>query len=224
LGIIVTMEMKNEDLLDAYIFCPKCHTLHQKCLLHDGQKARCSFCKATLYRVDSKLADHGLALSVTGVIFFLLANMFPLVSVEILGIEQFITLPSTFLTLFENGFYVVGLMCALLIFVFPLMIFMANMVLFLLLKLKRNEKIIASLLILLAHLKPWSMGDIFLISILIALVKLIGFAEIHIGASFLTLLCFVLIDLYLNKMIRLSEVWTLKQEIFGIKRGLDGHK
>ncbi len=215
------MEIVNEDVLDDYILCHKCHTLHKKVVLSEGQKAHCAVCNATLYRVDSKLAEHGLALSITGFIFFVLANAFPLVSIEILGVEQFITIPKTFFALFESGFYIVGLMCALLIFVFPLMIFTVNIVLFTLFKMQKGEAFIATLLVLLAHLKPWSMGDIFLLSILIALVKLIGYAQIHMGLSFAALLCFVLLDLYISKMIHVAELWTLKKEIFELKRGID---
>ena len=215
------MEIENEDVLDNYILCHKCHTLHKKVSLDEGQKAHCVECKALLYRVDSKLAEHGLALSITGFIFFVLANAFPLVSIEILGVEQFITIPKTFLALFESGFYIVGLMCALLVFVFPLMIFTVNILLFTLFKMQKGEPVIKKLLILLSHLKPWSMGDIFLISILIALVKLIGYAQIHMGISFAALLCFVLLDLYISKMIHMGELWTLKKEIFETKRGID---
>lgn len=208
------MEIENEDALDHYIICHKCHTLHNKVSMNDGAKAHCVECDAVLYRSDSKLVEHGLALSITGFIFFVLANAFPLVQVEILGLEQFITIPKTFMTLFESGFYIVGVICTLLIFVFPLMIFSINIILFTLLKMQKGERVIKELLILLSHIKPWSMGDIFLISILVALVKLIGYAQIHMGVSFWALVIFVLIDLYLTKRIYVSEMWMLRKKIF----------
>lgn len=167
-----------------------------------------------LYRYDSKLADHGLAFSITGFVFFLLANLFPLVKIEILGHEQFITILKTFVALFDNGFYFVGLLCAFLIFIFPLMIFSINILLFTLLKLKKGKELTKDLLVLLSHIKPWSMSDIFLISILVALVKLIGYAQIHMGIAFWALILFVLIDLYITKMIHVSEVWMLRRRIY----------
>jgi paraquat-inducible protein A len=118
------------------------------------------------------------------------------------------------MTLFESGFYIVGVICALLIFVFPFMIFSINILIFTLFKMKKGEKIIKELLILLAHIKPWSMGDIFLISILVALVKLIGYAQIHMGISFWALIFFVLLDLYITKTIHISEMWILRKRIF----------
>ena len=207
------MKIENEDTLDNFIICQQCYTLHEEVPIKDGSKACCSECGAILYRYDSKLIDHGLSLSVTGIIFFILANLFPLVQIEILGHGQFITIPKTIFSLFENGFYVVGLICAFLIFIFPFMIFTINMLLFVLLKLKRGEKLSKELLILLSHITPWSMTDIFLISILVALVKLIGYAQIQMGIAFWALMIFVLIDLYIVKRIHLSELWMLRKRI-----------
>jgi paraquat-inducible protein A len=207
------MKLENEDALDNLILCEQCFTLHEEVPLEDGTKACCTECGAVLYRYDSKLIEHGLALSFTGIVFFILANLFPLVQIEILGHGQFITIPKTIFSLFENGFYFVGLLCTFFIFIFPFMIFTINMLLFTLLKMKRGENLTKELLILLAHIKPWSMTDIFLISILVALVKLIGYAQIHIGIAFWALMVFVLIDLYIVKRIHLFEIWMMRKRI-----------
>jgi paraquat-inducible protein A len=208
------MKLENEDALDNLIICEKCFTLHEEVPIHDGNQARCTKCKSILYRYDTQLLEHGLALSFTGFIFFVITNLFPLVKIEILGHSQFITLSKTFMSLFDNGFYLVGILCLFLIFIFPLMIVLINVLLFSTLKLKRGKNFSKSLLILLAHIKPWSMSDIFLVSILVALVKLIGYADIHMGLSFWALIIFVLIDLYISRNIHISEIWMLRKGIF----------
>ena len=81
-------------------------------------------------------------------------------------------------------------------------------------KRKSAPQFTKELLILLSHIKPWSMSDIFLISILVALVKLIGYAQIHMGVAFWALVFFVLIDLYISKTIHTSEIWMLRQRIY----------
>jgi len=207
------MKLENEDALDNYVICHTCYTLHELVPIKDGAKACCTGCGGILYRYDTKLIDHGLALSITGLIFFVLANVFPLVQIEILGLEQFITIPKTIFSLFDSGFYIVGIICAFLIFIFPLMIFLINLVLFSLFKIGRGEKLSKELLILLAHITPWSMMDIFLISIMVALVKLIGYAQIHMGIAFWSLIVFVMIDLYIVKRVHLSELWMLRKHI-----------
>ena len=208
------MKLENEEDLDNLIICPGCHTLHEEIPISDGTKALCTECGNILYRYDSRLVDYGLAWSITGLIFFVVANFFPIVKIELLGHEQFVTIPKTFVALFDNGFYIVGLLCAFLIFIFPLMLFVLNSMIFILFKRKRAPQFTKELLILLSHIKPWSMSDIFLISILVALVKLIGYAQIHMGVAFWALVFFVLIDLYISKMIHTSEIWMLRQRIY----------
>ena len=207
------MKIENEDDLDNFVICHKCFTLNEEIPIKEGSKACCSECGAVLYRYDRKLIDHSLALSLTGLIFFVLANLFPLIQIDILGSEQFITIPKTIISLFENGFYIVGFVCVFLIFIFPLMIFLINILLFTLLKMERGEKLTKELLILLSHITPWSMADIFFISLLVALVKLIAFGQIHIGISFWALMIFVLIDIYITKSLHLSEIWMLRKRI-----------
>ena len=207
------MKLENEDALDNYIICHRCFTLQEEHPLKDGNSAYCAGCGGILYRYDSRLIDHALAWSITGFIFFLLANAFPLLQIDILGTNQFITLPKTIFALFDYGFYLVGFLCLFLILIFPFMIFTINIVLFSLLKLRKGRKVTKELLILLSHISPWSMADIFFISLLVALVKLIAFGQIHIGVSFWALMAFVMIDLYISKSIRIPEIWMLRKKI-----------
>jgi len=213
LVIIISMKLENEEALDNFIICHQCYTLHAEIPIKDGSKACCSVCGGVLYHYDTKLVDYGLALSITGLIFFVLANIFPLVKVEIFGHEQYITIPKTIWTLFESGFYIVGLICAFLILIFPFMIFIINMVLFSLLKMRKGKKLSKELLILLSHIVPWSMTDIFLVSILVSLVKLIGYVQIDMGIAFWTLMVFVVIDIYIVKRIHISELWLLRKRL-----------
>ena len=208
------MKIENEDELDNLIICQQCFTLHEEVPIQDGSKACCTECGGILYRYDSKLVNHGLSMSITGFIFFILANAFPLIQIDILGSEQFITMPKTIFSLFESGFYLVGFLCLFLILVFPLMILMINILLFTLLKLERGAEMTKELLILLSYITPWSMADIFFISILVALVKLIAFGQINIGIAFWALMIFILIDVYITKRISLFELWMQRKRIF----------
>jgi len=155
-----------------------------------------------------------MALSITALIFFFIANFFPLIQIELLGHEQFITIPKTFLSMMEQGFYLVGILLAFMVFIFPLMVFFLYFLIFALMKFKKGKKLTKELLVLLAYILKWNMTDIFLISILVALVKLIGYAQIHMGVAFWALMLFVMIDLYLTKQIRLAEIWMLRKRIY----------
>jgi len=208
------LKIKNEDELDKIVICHKCFTIHQETPIKDGTKALCSHCGSVLYRYDSKLARNGLALSITALIFLILANMFPIVNINILGQEQYLTITKTFLTLFNSGFFIVGFVVMFLIFIFPFMITILYMVLFAMLYFKVGKFISKEFLVLISHLEPWSMAEIFLVSILVALVKLIGYAQIHMGVSFWALVAYVIFDIYITRSIKISEIWMLRNRIY----------
>lgn len=208
------IELESEEALDNYIICHKCHTLHKEIFIKDGAKALCSTCKMVLYRKNSKLITQGLALSIAGLIFFILANLFPLIKIDLLGRETYITISSMVISLAQSGYYLVGIVVLYLIIIFPSMIFLLYISIFLLMQFQSHEYVVQRLLILLAKIQPWHMSDIFLVSILVAAVKLFAMAQIHIGISFWTLFVFVLIDIYITKNIHLGELWILKKDIY----------
>ncbi len=208
------IETLNEIPLDNFIICKKCDTLHQKKLLKIGGVAKCSECGSVLYRRHRNLVDYGLAIGIASLIFFIIANAFPIVNIELRGVHQDISLPSVLLSLFENGFFIVGVFCSLVIFIFPFTVMVIFIWIMWLLKIQRGEREIEKLLIFLARILPWNMTEIFLISIFVALVKLIGYAQIHFGLSLWALIVFVAFDLYLSKSISIDELWRAKKRIF----------
>ncbi len=212
------IEMLNEIPLDNYIICKKCDTLHHKKKLKMGGVAKCTECGSILYRRHKNLVDYGLALGLSAFIFFILANAFPIVNIELRGVHQDISLPSVLFSLFENGFFLVGLFCSFVIFIFPFSVLVSFIWVMWLLRLQRGEALVEKLLIFLAKILPWNMAEIFLISIFVALVKLIGYAQIHFGLSLWALAIFVAFDLYLSKSISIDELWRAKNRIF---RGKD---
>ena len=207
-------ERRESESLDRLIICPKCHTIHEKITLPKGKSALCDTCKKVLYHYDEQVLDHGLALGLTGLLLFFISNLFPLVKVEVLGHEQHVTILSMVFSLFENGFYVVGVTVAFMVFIFPLMILVDYITLTWLMRRKKGKQLTKELLVLLSKLLPWNMVEIYLVSILVALVKLIGFMQIHFGLSFWSLVLFVILDTYLSKRIHMGELWELRHRIY----------
>ncbi len=200
--------------LDNLTICKKCDTLHRKKLLKIGGVAKCRECGSVLYRRHRNLVDYGLAIGIAALIFFIIANAFPIVDISLRGVHQAISLPSVLLSLFENGFFLVGIFCSFVIFIFPFTVLVVFIWIMWLLKIRRGEQAVESLLVLLAKILPWNMTEIFLISVFVALVKLIGYAQIHFGLSFWGLIAFVAFDLYLSKSISIDELWRAKKRIF----------
>jgi len=205
---------EEEEVLDRLIICPKCHTLHYKVEIPEGKSAKCHHCHKILYRYDKRILEHGIALAITGLLLFFVSNLFPLVKVEMLGHEQHVTIISMVFALFENGFYVVGVVVAFMVFIFPLLILLVYISILWLMIRRKGEQLTKELLILLSKLLPWNMVEIYLVSILVALVKLVGYMQIYFGLSFWSLTLFVFLDIYLSKSIHIGELWELRHRIY----------
>lgn len=208
------VDIESSVVLDDLIICPKCQTLHMKIELPKSSSAFCDNCGAVLYRYDDRMITKGLALSITGIILFVVANLFPLVKVELLGHSEYVTIVSMIFTLFENNFYILGTVVSFLVFIFPFLILLIYFSFMVLLNTKRGKGETKELLILLHKILPWSMIEIYVVSILVALVKLVGYMDIDFGVSFWALVLFMILDTYLSKSLHIGELWELRWRIY----------
>ncbi len=200
--------------LHKLVICPECHTLHRKIRLKKAKAAYCDVCENLLYHRHDDLLQKALALSLATLITFIMASSFAIVRIEINGIWHDLTLPFVFVTLFKEDFFVVGLIVSFLIFFIPLLYVVIYLFVTVLFRLRRGYETTRRLLIMLALLRPWNMVEIFLISLLVALVKLIGYAQIVFGTSFFALAAFIVLDIYITRGIRLADLWDLREEIY----------
>jgi len=201
--------------LDRLVICNNCHTVHQKIPLHQGAKALCSHCNAIIYRQDNTMIEKTLAITLTAFISLLIAFQFTILTININGLEQSLTLTSLFVVILENEQYLIAVMLVFLIVIFPLMILLSLLTILTLMKLKKSGYLVKRLLILLAHILPWSMVDIFFISILVAMVKLFDYAKIELGIAFGAFILTLILDIFITKNISFYELWNQHDTIYG---------
>ena len=203
--------------LNKLVICKECHTLHRKIRLKKDEKvAYCNVCENVLYHSHDNMLKNALALSVTTLISFVVASLFAIVEIEMNGIWHELTLPFVFVTLFKEEFFVVGMIVSFLIFIVPLLYILSYTIVMIFFNLKTGKEATGKLLIMIAKIKPWNMIEIFLISVLVALIKLVGYAQIEFGISFFALVVFIILDIYLSKEIQLLDLWDLRDEIYNI--------
>ena len=204
----------NDKELNQYIICSKCNTPHRKIPLPVGKRAVCRHCHTILYRYDPRYLDRALSLAITGLILFVMANLFPLVRIDLLGTEQQMNVLESIAQLLKNGYYIVAIGVLFLVLIIPAMVMLDYISVIVLMRMGKGEVLTRNLLVLLSRLMPWNMVDIFAVSILVALVKLTEEVRIHFGISFWALLLYVGIDLYLTKARRIGTLWELRSRIY----------
>jgi len=198
--------MHNEDL-DRVVICPRCQALHEIVALEDKTKAHCVECNTLLYQEDACLSDKLLAISLGALLFFIISNTFMIIQIDLFGNEEFMNIPSMIFRLYESGFYIVGLFLSLFLFILPLLTLLIYLLIALSLKFGWWLSYCKNFLIVLSNIKLWNMIDIFLISILIAMVKLVDLFALHLGIAFYSLIIYVLLDIYLSKSIKIINLW-----------------
>ena len=207
--------MIKEDELDKLIICKKCHTLHEKVPLPKNKKAFCSECNVLLYQNDENMIDRTLALVLTALISLFIAFNFNIIEINIKGLEQSLTLSSLFVVIGEYKQYVVGILFLFLIVIFPITILTSLFLLLFFMKIKKAGYFTKRLLILIAHLAPWSMVDIFFVSLLVSMVKLFDVANIKLDIAFFALFFTLFLDLIITKNISFYQLWEKHREIYG---------
>lgn len=206
--------MKKSEL-DNLVICHKCHTLHEKVALHPGGKALCTECDVVLYQNDEHMIEKTLALVMTAFISLVVAFQFTIVSININGLEQSLNLTSLFMVIIENEQYLVGIILLFLIVIFPFTIIISMLLILISMKRAKAGYLVKRLLILLAHLRPWSMVDIFFISLLVAMVKLFDVAQIELGISFAAFIFTLFLDAIITKKIGFNELWEYHDKTYG---------
>lgn len=169
---------------NTLIACHECDLLHRVTPLTRGGIARCTRCGALLYRRRRGTVDSSLALTVAGLILFAVANAFPLLAMRLGEDTQQALLISGVIQLWDQGERALSG----LVFVTSILAPLLKLTLFALvlspLRLGvRPPAWAAGAFRLALRLSPWSMMEVFLLGIMVAMVKLADTADILLGPS-----------------------------------------
>lgn len=156
------------------IACHECDLLQREVELEPGGSARCLRCGALLYRNTPHSLDNSLAFTMASTVFFVLANCYPILDIELRGNHSAITLYGATLSLWGQGMPFI----ATVVFITALVVPACElcMMLFILVPLRfgYNAPGMSQLLRFLQAIKPWGMLEVFMLGILVSLVKLTG--------------------------------------------------
>jgi paraquat-inducible protein A len=197
-------ETMKKELLMA---CRECDALQRTPWIAIGKKARCRGCGAVLYHHPRGGLDRPIALLLGALILYVLANSFPLVTLEIGGAVHETSLMGTAWALYNHDMKLLGMLVFLTSLAIPGMILCSTLYVLIGLRTKQNLPGLRNLLVLLSHIHPWEMADVFVISVLVAMVKMSGMAEVIIDAGLYALIGYILLGVAASGSVDIFILW-----------------
>lgn len=172
-----------KDIPEA-IVCEGCDAVYGRASLREREVARCPVCGTELERHLGDQKERILPLALAGLIMFGVANLFPIVEIELRGLRSQTTLAGAVVALAGEGMSMVALLVLATTILFPLLQLL--ILLWLLVPLRRQDRVVAGfawLVRTMQSLRPWGMIEVFLLGVLVALVKLSSMATVLPGPA-----------------------------------------
>lgn len=160
--------------MESIIVCKTCGLRQRIGALHLGTVAECRRCGSTISRRKSNSLDRTAAFSLAALIFYVPANVYPILSMDFYGAYSENTVWDGCVKLFESGQWPVAVIVFFASILIPLVKLLGLFTLVATTKFKpallRQERTWIHKII--ETIGPWAMLDVFLVAILVALVKL----------------------------------------------------
>ena len=196
---------------EGLVLCTECHTVYQYVPDVDMQ---CSRCGAELHQRKPNSLNRTWALLITSIIFFIPANTLTIMNVIYFGNEDPSTIMGGVILLLQMGSYPVAFVVFTASILVPL--FKMTGILMILLSLTLNINLSDSQRIkmfrIIDFIGRWSMLDIFVISILAALVNINGIAVITAGSAATAFGAVVLLTIIAANSFDTRLLWDYKQK------------
>lgn len=196
--------MERVELLMA---CHECDLIHRQGNLSTRDTVRCSRCGAVMARRKPDTLERCLAFALAGLILFLVANLFPFLTFEMEFEIRQTTLLTGVAELYRQGYVGVAAVVLITTFVAPALHLLAMLGLVVPLKLGYRPFWVPHILRLVKLILPWSMMEIFMIGILVALVKLTKMAHIEPGVAIFAFFSLIFVMAALTAALDTQQIW-----------------
>lgn len=189
------------------IVCHECDLLMQRIVSKPDEDVICPRCHARIYYTTINGIERLLALSIAGLILFIPANIFPILSLQIFGQSQSELILQSALSLFEGGLFFVALLILLFAIVVPLFQLVILFYISFSLHYRREGWLLLQAMHAYQHLRGWGMLEIFLLGVLISIIKLKDLADLHIGLGLYSLGALIVITTLCNIFFNPHQIW-----------------
>jgi paraquat-inducible protein A len=199
-------------LLTQTVICQDCDTVHRTVALDRGDIACCVRCEAVLARYHRVDVNQVLALTLAAALLLVIANVTPVLSIELDGILTQANIWTAALSMERGWISFAALVLAATTLVVPALQIGLLLWLMSFASAARRAPGFATVLVVLHVLRPWSMTEVFLLGALVAMVKLSSWVSVAPGIGLWALGGLTLILAMLSK--HEPRSWWALDEVF----------
>jgi paraquat-inducible protein A len=160
------------------IVCEHCDSVYRRLALVQGEVAHCERCRVVLYRADRLNIEQWLALTVAAAIVFMLANAYPVIRISLHGLHNEATLWQSVAALAHGEAASIAVAAALSVIVVPLLQIVVLGWVLVFAWIGRRAPAFTAAMKALNALRPWSMVEVCLLGVLVAITKLSSYLDV----------------------------------------------
>jgi paraquat-inducible protein A len=175
--------MHSADAGHELVACHDCDLLHEVKSLAPGMSARCTRCGSLIAHHRRNSLDRTLAWTLASLLLFILANAFPILVFKMGGRVQENELVSGCVELVRQGYAPLGAVVFLSSVLAPALRIAGLLYVLVPLKLGWPPFRCIPVFRLVALLEPWSMLEVFMLGVIVAVIKLSDMADVVLGTG-----------------------------------------
>lgn len=198
----------NQPVADAsLIACLHCDLLQRLPELAPGASARCPRCDKELWRHREDSVDRTLALTLAAAVLYVVANSVPMLGLTIVGREASTTVLGGAQHLWQDGQQIVAVLVLFTAIIAPALQIGLMLAIVVGARRERPPRWVATLLRHHPTTRIWSMIEVMMVGVLVALVKIADYATVIPGVALFVLWVLVFLLAGMQASFDPREVW-----------------
>src|SRR5271166_1103433 len=200
--------MYNRGIEDrTLVACAHCDLLQRLPALRPGGSARCPRCDRELWRRREDSLNRTLALTVAALVLYIVANSVPMLGLTIVGRDASTTVIGGAQHLWDNGQKIVGVLVLFTAVIAPALQIGLMLAIVLGAMRERPPRWVGTLLRYHPTTRIWSMIEVMMVGVLVALVKIADYATVIPGMALFVLWVLVFILAGMSAAFDSRDVW-----------------
>lgn len=190
------------------VICPYCDSLYRYRTLGAGESASCERCHAVLYRAGRLNIERMLAMTLTALIAFFIANLCPVMTASFHAVQNSATLWQASWALAQGSTLPMAIGMLFLLIIIPFLQITLFGWLLIYARLGLRAPGFTGAMKWLLWLRPWNMIEVGMLGFLVSAIKLSSFVQIIPGAGCWAMAVLMLLITLLNHQ-DIRALWTL---------------